>query len=131
MSSLRNPAPLEYFGSLARKGVRSSTSLQSKQLSASDVWYHLYGLNGSRDEPAVRPDDQPRMYAKPRDGTYDYVACRLCRDHWHTWSCQNGQTQTIREHFEIHHFREWQESVVRNQLKGWESLALKPSRWPW
>ena len=34
-------------------------------------------------------------------------------------------TSTYRLHFETHHFKEWREVVVENQLKGWEALALK------
>lgn len=34
-------------------------------------------------------------------------------------------TSTYRSHFETHHFKEWREVVVENQLKGWETLALK------
>ncbi len=34
---------------------------------------------------------------------------------------------TIREHHQYYHPEEWRKSVIKNQLKGWEELAFKPS----
>lgn len=74
------PAPLSSFGSVIRK-TSSQGPGPSTQLSASDVWFHVYSLQGSRDQLSVAdlPVNQPRMYDKPSDRTCDFVACRFCK----------------------------------------------------
>ncbi|KAI1783161.1 hypothetical protein LXA43DRAFT_1067898 [Ganoderma leucocontextum] len=123
-SVLHAPVPLASLGSVIRKRSRHEPG-PSTQASASDVWFHLYHLLGSREEPPQRPDDQPRMYDKPSDKDCTFVACRLCKKRWSTWLCKNGMTATIRDHFQIHHYEEWRQSVIDNRLKGWEDLAFK------
>ena len=73
------PAPMSSFGSVIRKSSRQGPG-PSTQSSASDVWYHVYSLRGSRDQLSVAdlPLNQPRMYDKPSDATCNFVACRFC-----------------------------------------------------
>ncbi|KAI1782154.1 hypothetical protein LXA43DRAFT_526027, partial [Ganoderma leucocontextum] len=128
-STAIQPAPLSSFGSVIRKSSSRQVPGPSTQSSASDVWFHVFSLQGSRDQLLVAdlPLNQPRMYDKPSDQTCDFVACRFCRDHVHTWQCKNGMTAAIREHHQSYHPEEWRKSVIENHLKGWEELAFKPT----
>ncbi|KAJ2994371.1 hypothetical protein NUW54_g7561 [Trametes sanguinea] len=110
------------FRSLARKEPMSSHIS-----AASDVWYFLFSFTGENPPSSHPTEDQPRMRKKPTNATW--VACRLCSKTkpLQLWRCQNGQTDTIRDHMRVHHDPEWHQEVVANQLKGWESLAFQGS----
>ncbi|CDO71217.1 hypothetical protein BN946_scf184863.g12 [Trametes cinnabarina] len=118
-----NPAPLRRFQSLLHR----SANTESDELNASDVWWFMYTIQ-SRDTPTADErlslQQQPHSRTKPRPKEVA-VACRLCEADggWHTWKCGNGQTQTIREHLQKHHYQTWHKVVVEEKLKGWEKLV--------
>ncbi|CDO69266.1 hypothetical protein BN946_scf185042.g168 [Trametes cinnabarina] len=127
----RPPAPLHEFQSILKQ-----PDPDSSKAPATDVWWSVYLIETENGDP---PDcDLPRIRAqphsrlKPDSKVYPRVACRFCRDSqipedacWQIWSCVNGQTAMMRDHFRAHHHEEWRAAVIKNQLKGWAQLAYK------
>ncbi|KAI0916313.1 hypothetical protein AcV5_003286 [Taiwanofungus camphoratus] len=72
--------------------------------------------------PDVIPAEQSRFLERPRKSPF--IGCWLCiLPKWTTWKCTAGQTDTIRTHLQKEHPKEWRETVILKQLKGWEELS--------
>ncbi|KAF5319548.1 hypothetical protein D9619_008318 [Psilocybe cf. subviscida] len=89
---------------------------------ASDVWYFVRGLI-AEEKPAVAPIAEPVSRKQPDRKMYNFLLCRLCGfDIWHTWKNSDGQTTTIRQHLLKHHQLSWEDMVIKEQLKNWQTV---------
>lgn len=43
-------------------------------------------------------------------------------DIWHTWKNGDGQTTTIRQHLLKHHQLSWEDMVIKERLKNWQTV---------
>ena len=112
--------------------VQSGGSGNRKQDSASDVWYHMYGIN--QDGVAYKDKE---WLSKPSESLYPRLGCRHCS--WVLLSFEittlgcllvcsfitrngNGRTKDLRIHLKKRHIIEYNTAAKSKQLK-----ALDPS----
>lgn len=47
--------------------------------------------------------------------------------HRGNWANNTGRTARIREHLQKYHTKEWEDTVVEKELKGWEAIVKQRS----